>query len=479
LSAWHIKIRNRLTLWYVGIFGVILFGFICAASVLHYLQLQDQLNHAEIQDMETVEGLLNFESDGRLILRQDYFISEEHRLLLDRLLEVLSMDGHLLFRNAKLGADNLGGARSADEGSADFFRHNLQLADGTHVLVLSHIRPMQGRTILIRIGYSTEPIRKQSIQLFGLLMLIMPFALVAAGIAGSKVASKALDPLSQMAQLTQHITAHRLNERIPVKNADDELGHMAVVLNDLLERLEKSFQQLRDFTSDVSHELRTPLASIRSIGEVGAQADYEPRKYRDIIGSMLEEVSRLTGMIDTLLTIAHAESGAIVLKRSTFPVDELVQEAVSIVRVLAEDRAQTVSLSIEDPVEVSADRSFMRMALVNLIDNAVKYSPERSEIRILVQAVEGSPIEGPAVKISVADQGPGIPENMRERVFDRFYRLDESRNSDAGGVGLGLAITKWAVEAHGGSVSVSPGANYGALFCMVLPAISVNPIASS
>lgn len=479
MSAWHIKIRNRLTLWYVGIFGVILFGFICAASVLHYLQLQDQLNHAEIQDMETVEGLLNFESDGRLILRQDYFISEEHRLLLDRLLEVLSMDGHLLFRNAKLGADNLGGARSADEGSADFFRHNLQLADGTHVLVLSHIRPMQGRTILIRIGYSTEPIRKQSIQLFGLLMLIMPFALVAAGIAGSKVASKALDPLSQMAQLTQHITAHRLNERIPVKNADDELGHMAVVLNDLLERLEKSFQQLRDFTSDVSHELRTPLASIRSIGEVGAQADYEPRKYRDIIGSMLEEVSRLTGMIDTLLTIAHAESGAIVLKRSTFPVDELVQEAVSIVRVLAEDRAQTVSLSIEDPVEVSADRSFMRMALVNLIDNAVKYSPERSEIRILVQAVEGSPIEGPAVKISVADQGPGIPENMRERVFDRFYRLDESRNSDAGGVGLGLAITKWAVEAHGGSVSVSPGANYGALFCMVLPAISVNPIASS
>jgi heavy metal sensor kinase len=422
--------------------------------------------------METVEGLLYLEPDGRLALREDYFISEEHRLLLDRLLEVLSMDGNILFRNTKLGNNSLGGARTASEGSADFFRHSLRLADGTHVLVLSHIRPVQGRTVLIRIGYSTEPIRRQSIQLFSLLLLIMPFALLAAGFAGSKIASKALDPLGQMAQLTQDITAHRLNERIPVRNADDELGHMALVLNDLLERLEKSFKQLRDFTWDVSHELRTPLASIRSIGEVGAQADYEGKKYRDIIGSMLEEVSRLTGMIDTLLTIAHAESGVLVLNRSKFPVDELVQEAVSIVRVLAEDKGQAITLSVEDAFDLSADRSFIRMALVNLLDNAVKYSPEKSKIRVLVRAVETCSAGSPMVKISVADQGPGIPEGARERVFDRFYRLDESRNSEAGGVGLGLAITKWAVEAHGGSVGVSSAANGGALFWIVLPVTS-------
>jgi heavy metal sensor kinase len=471
VSTWISKIRNRLTLWYVGIFGLILFGFICVASEFHYLHLQDQLYHAEIQDMETVEGLLYLKPDGRLALREDYFISEEHRLLLDRLLEVLGMDGTILFRNTKLGNDSLGGARTASEGTADFFRHTLRLADGTHVLVLSHIRPVQGRTVLIRIGYSTEPIRRQSIQLFGLLLLIMPFALLAAGFAGSKVAGKALDPLSQMAQLTQHITAHRLNQRIPVRNADDELGYMALVLNDLLERLEKSFQQLRDFTSDVSHELRTPLASIRSIGEVGALADYEGKKYRDIIGSMLEEVSRLTGMIDTLLTIAHAESGVLALNRSQFPVDELVQEAVSIVRVLAEDKGQAITLSVEDAFDLSADRAFTRIALVNLIENAVKYSPEKSKIRVLVQAVETCSAGSPMVKISVADQGPGIPEGARERVFDRFYRLDESRNSEAGGVGLGLAITKWAVEAHGGSVGVSSAANGGALFWIILPVI--------
>ena len=246
---------------------------------------------------------------------------------------------------------------------------------------------------------------------------------------------------------------------------------MAAVLNELLERLERSFHQLRDFTSDVSHELRTPLASIRSLGEVGAQGNYEASKYRDIIGSMLEEVSRLTGMVDTLLTIAHAESGALLLKRSAIPIDEVVLEAVSIVRVLAEDKRQTIMLSVEDRPAISADRSFLRMALVNLLDNAVKYSPGSTDIRVFVRAATTDAVEPAMVEISVEDQGPGIPEVMRERVFDRFFRLDESRNSEAGGTGLGLAITKWAVEAHGGRVTVGSTGKEGAVFSMLLPTI--------
>jgi heavy metal sensor kinase len=468
------KIRTRLTLWYVGIFGAVLFAFICVASTLHYLHLQEQLYHAEIQDMETVEGLLYFGPDGHLHLKEDYFISEEHRMLLDRLLEVLGADGAVLLRNNKLGNKTLGGPRSNDEGSADFYRHNLRLPDGTHVLVLSHIRPIQGKIVLLRIGYSAEPIRRQSIQLFGLLLLVMPFALLAAAIAGARVADKALDPLKQMAQLTEDITAHRLSDRIPVRNADDELGHMARVLNDLLERLETSFQQLRRFTSDVSHELRTPLASIRSIGEVGAQADYDSARYRDIIGSMLEEVSRLTDMIDTLLTIAHAESGVLALDRSRFSATELVRESVSIVKVLAEDKAQTISILGIDDRELSADRAFLRMALVNLLDNAVKYSPERSLIRVNVRMLEAATAEGQVLEIGVSDQGPGIPEEAKARVFDRFYRVDDSRNREAGGVGLGLAIAKWAVEAHRGKIRVEGADGGGSVFSITLPCSSEN-----
>lgn len=166
-----------------------------------------------------------------------------------------------------------------------------------------------------------------------------------------------------------------LSERILVDNPHDELGHMARVLNGLLARLGESFEKLRHFTSDVSHELRTPLAAMRSVGEVGLQADHSTEKYRDIIGSMLEEVSRLTAMIDTLLTIAHADSGEIELQRSVFSMTELVQESVGVVGVLAEDKKQTIVVVGDNEISIHADRSFLRMAVINLLDNAVKYSP--------------------------------------------------------------------------------------------------------
>ena len=143
-----------------------------------------------------------------------------------------------------------------------------------------------------------------------------------------------------MAQLTERITARRLNERIPVRNPEDELGHMALVLNGLLERLQESFEKLQRFTSDVSHELRTPLAAVRSVGEVGLQQEHDAEEYRDIIGSMLEEVAKLTAMIDTLLTIAHADSGAIQLQQTTFAPMDLVQEAVAVIGVLAEEKEE-------------------------------------------------------------------------------------------------------------------------------------------
>lgn len=466
------QIRFRLTLWYVGIFGLVLVAFIAIASTLHYLHLVDQLYHAEVQDMETVEGLLYFTPDGRLSLREDYFISPQHRLLLDRLMEVLDLNGKVLFRNSKLDGNTLGGAPLADEGRTDYFRHTLRLPDGTHVLAISHVRPIEGKTLLIRLGYSTESIGHQSIQLLVLLSLIMPFALLAAGFAGSRVAGKALDPLEQMAQLTEHITAHRLNERIPIQNPDDELGHMARVLNDLLERLEASFQQLQRFTSDVSHELRTPLAAMRSVGEVGLQEEHDTEHYRDVIGSMLEEVARLTSMVDTLLTIAHAESGVIKLKKSVFSFMDLVQESVAIVRVLAEDKKQTLALEGKDEADVYADRSFLRMAVVNLLDNAVKYSPAGSAVHVRVHLDRTESVEHPCVVLAIEDEGPGIPEAARERVFDRFYRLDDARAREAGGVGLGLPIAKWAVEAHGGRISVEASPKGGSNFSIKMPAVA-------
>jgi heavy metal sensor kinase len=462
-------IRTRLTLWYVAIFGLLFAAYICTACFLQYWQLKQQLYHAEVQDMETVQGLLYFSANGQLSLHEEYFNRPASRRLLDRLLEVLDSNGHVLFRNGKLDGNTLGGRLLPDEGVNGFSPRSLHLADGTPVLIISHVHVLQETPVLIRLAYSTEPLRLESLQLLGLLTLILPIALIAAGFAGYRFAIRVLNPLEQMASLTERITARRLNERIPVQNADDELGHMALVLNGLLERLQESFEKLQRFTSDVSHELRTPLAAIRSVGEVGVQEEHDAEKYRDIIGSMLEEVAKLTAMTDTLLTIAHADSGAIQLQQTTFALMDLVQEAFAVVGVLAEDKKQTLSVTGDQGALVRADRAFLRMALVNVLDNAVKYSPSGSSIQVSLHLAGTDPGPVQFVELAIQDEGPGIPEVAQQRVFDRFYRLDEARTRESGGFGLGLPIAKWAVEAHGGNISVKTASPGGAIFYVKLP----------
>ena len=462
-------IRDRLTLWFVGIFGGVLGIYVCGACILQYWQLSDQLHHAEIQDLETVEGLLYLTPDGRLLLHEDYHSHPQSRLLLDRYMEVLSPGGQVLLRNDRLHGMDLGGAPTPLEGEVGYESKRMHLEDGTRVLAISHLHILQGKPLIIRLAYSTAPLTERLVEFIGLLVLAMPVALIVAGFAGYRVAGKALNPLEEMARKTEQITAQRLTERIPVDNPDDEFGHMSRVLNGLLARLGESFEQLQRFTSDVSHELRTPLAAIRSVGEVALQDEHSPEKYRDIIGSMLEEVARLTAMIDTLLTIAHADSGAVELHRTAFKLNDLVQESVAVVGVLAEDKKQTILVAGNSQLSVSADRSFLRMAVINLLDNAVKYSPAGCTIQVNVRDSERAPDRVTLVGVVIEDEGPGIPQDKAERVFDRFYRVDEGRTRDAGGAGLGLAIAKWAVEAHGGSISLTPRLPHGSVFSIWLP----------
>ena len=468
MHIWPTYIRTRLTLWYIAIFSLIMGLYVSAACAIQYWELNEQLYHAEVQDMETVEGLLYFTPDGRLLLHEEYHSRPGSRLLLDRLMEVLDPNGAVLFRNEKLNGLALGGPPLPQEASVSHFASRMRLADGTHVLVVSHFHPVQGKRVLIRLAYSTEPLRRRVIELLVVLMLVLPLALIAAGFAGYRVAGKALNPLAAMADLTEQITATRLSSRVPVENPNDEFGRMARVLNGLLERLEEAFQKLQRFTSDVSHELRTPLASIRSVGEVGLQQSHSDAEYKDILGSMLEEVSRLTSMIDTLMTIAHADSGSIQLNRTVFPLMELIEESVGVVDVLAEEKKQTIFVAGDSALSVSADRGFLRMAVINLLDNAVKYSPVGSTIHILLEL---STQERRYVKLAIADEGPGIPISEASRVFDRFYRLDGGRTRDEGGAGLGLAIAKWSVEAHGGEILLDSELGRGSAFTIRLPAV--------
>jgi heavy metal sensor kinase len=466
------NLRHRLTLWYVSVFGLVLLLFIGGATLLEYWQLSSRLYHAAVQDVETAEGLLAFAPDGRLELHEEYHNNPEHILWLDRYMEVLTPDGQVLLRNTKLQGQDLGGPPFHNEGLEAYDERRVRLRDGTRLLLISHIHSIDSRPLLIRLAYSTAPIEQGVVQFLGLLLLAVLPALLFAGFAGYRMAFKALLPLKNMALRTVTITASQLDQRLPVENPHDELGHMARVLNDLLQRLQDSFDNLKRFTADASHELRTPLTSIRSVGEVGLQRQHTTDEYRDIIGSMLEEVTRLTEMVDGLLSISRADAGQITLHKTTFPALDLAKEVLGLLGLLAEEKGQHIQLNGDANLLVHADRMVLQRGLANIVENAIKYSLAATRISI---EVKGSEIAGErCVEISVEDSGEPIPEDSRQKVFERFFRLDASRSREAGGSGLGLAIAKWAVEANGGSVSLRVGLDGGNCFVIRLPAVSLD-----
>jgi heavy metal sensor kinase len=465
------NLRLRLTLWYGTAFSILLLLHIGVATVVHYRQLIAQSFRAAHEETRTVEGLMYQTPDGQISINENYFNHPEVRLSLDRLVEILSPDGRLLFRDSKLHGIDLGGPLLPNEGiggipSERFFT----LSDGRKVLLVSHFHWFNGKPTILRVAYDQAPLYANVFRFLGVLLLLAPITIVVALWAVYTVAGKALSPLSSMVRRAERITAERLSERLPVLNPSDDLGHAASVFNQLLQRLEDSFTQLRRFTSDASHELRTPLASLRSIGEVSLQNSHSAEQYREVIGSMLEEVRRLTHLVDSLLAISRSDSGQITLNFTTFPLADLVQEVVNVVGILAEDKDQTIHIAGSHQIAVSADRSILRQAVLNLVDNAIKYSPPETEIHI-----EVSTIDQQIAEIAILDQGPGIPAEEQSRIFDRFYRIDEGRSRQSGGTGLGLSIAKWAVEAHDGSIAVQNNGSGGSRFVVRLPLAHATP----
>jgi len=460
---WPRHVRTRLTLWYVAILAGVLLIYGGSTSAIVLVQLRSQVDHLAIEDLETVEGFLSFGPDGKLGLRNDYHYHPYTAETQQRFLEVRAEDGTLLYKNEGLAERVLGGKPEPGEGVGSYSRRSIRLTDGTRARLISRRHTIEGHPILIRVGFSEDPMWQRFWQLVIGLLVGLPLALGLAGFGGYFLARRALSPVERMARRASEINAERLGARIDVENPHDEIGLLAQAFNETLSRLEGSFEQLKRFTSDASHELRTPLTAIRSVGEVGLQKDGDREHYREVVGSMLEEAGRLGRLVESLLTISRADSGQIRLERATIGLLPLVQEASFLLDVLAEEKGQTLSLEGDDSIRVRADSVVLRQVIINLVDNAIKYSPRNGHIKVRVLRRDSL-----TACIEIEDCGPGIPPEHRDKVFDRFYRIDEGRSREAGGAGLGLAIAKWGAEAHSGCVELASSAA-GSVFRLILP----------
>ena len=462
---WPKRVRTRLTLWHVATLAAILAVYLAGVSMLLVWQMDGVLKKLAAEDLETVKGLLYFQPDGLVGVREDFHHHKDWKQVQERLLEILAPNGTILYRNDRLGERTLGGPPFAGEGEHGYSGRAARISDGTPVVLISRKYDLDGKTVLIRAGYPQDLIWSQLRGTLLVLILASPLVFAGTAYAGYQIVGRTLEPVTQMANRAQQINSERLNERLPVESSEDELGNLARVFNAMLARIQGSFEQLRRFTADASHELRTPLAAMRSIGEVRLQDGATAEDYRDTIGSMLEEVNRLSGIVEKLLTLSRADAGQIQMQVSIFPLMALVREAAGLLDLLIEDKQLNLSIAGDENVGVQADRLYIRQAIVNILHNAVKFTPAGGSICVRVDCRSGSHVE-----LAVTDTGPGIPAQHAAKIFDRFYRIDEARSGSEMGAGLGLSIAKWSIEANNGEIGVASSSGKGSTFWIRLPA---------
>ena len=451
------SIRVRLTGWYAVALSLMLVVYAAATFVAVRQEFQESLDDQLHDDFESAEGGLTPTQDGRIVWAGERHHDPDNDE--DRGSDVWSPNGDQIGRSG--ASEALPPVALATAGAQT--RYDSIVAAGRRWRTLTGTTLVGGRSVVLRVTRSEERLREQLSEVLKVLVLGLPLVIALAGIGGYVLARRALAPIDHLAVEARRVTAERLHERVSVSNQHDEIGRLAAVINDTFARLESSFDQLRRFTADASHELRTPLAVIRGIGEAGLVETRTPAEYKEAIGSMLEEIDRLTTLVDTLLRLSHGDAGSVHVSREPLDLGQLVREVAGSLSVLAEERRQPISIQADGSVQVHADRLVLREAITNVLDNAIKYSPVGAPIAVAIRAQENDAV------VEVADQGPGIAPELRDRIFDRFFRLDTARSRDAGGTGLGLAIAKWAVEINGGSIRVDAGATGGSVFRISLP----------
>ncbi len=318
-----------------------------------------------------------------------------------------------------------------------------------------------GRPRVLVVADSLKEVDESVNRVLVLLLLAGPAALAVTALGGWWLARKALLPVERMTSKAKEIGIDRLDERIAVPRSEDEIGRLAVTLNAMLDRLERGVAEKHRLVADASHELRSPLAAMRSELDVSLHGDDLSSEARAVLESTREEVDRMTRIVENLLTLARVDEGKLELLTRSVDLREAIEAAARPLTWLADSKG--VRLQVEaDSYHALADPHRLQQALRNLIENAIKYCRPGGEVSISSWARDSE------VGITVTDDGPGIPAEAREHVFDRFYRADLARGREGGGSGLGLAICKEIANAHGGRVWVESEEGKGSAFSLAL-----------
>ena len=321
------------------------------------------------------------------------------------------------------------------------------LVGGRRMLLAAHtVQAPGGTAYLVESGAPMDEVRADMRKWLAFLAAMLPVvALIALG-GGYVLVKRSLSPVDRIAATAERISSHNLSERLPVAQSGDELERLSVALNRMIERLDQAFRYSRRFVADASHELRTPLTVLRGELESLVQELQSLPEWRERLGNTLEEVERLAGIVEGLFAISRLDAGEAAAEWVKFDLGELATGTADQMTLLAEDKQIKVACTAAKDVWVEGDRARMKQVIVNLLDNAIKYTPQGGAVTLTVASQDGK------ARLEVADNGMGIPPEALARVFERFFRVDTARSRDQGGAGLGLSIVKSICTAHRGRV---------------------------
>ena len=456
------SISFRLVAWYAGLLTGI-FVLLCALLYLdlrHFLEndLRQSQSRRARQLANTL--LVHVKQTGEAYVAsqtKDWYEPEIN----DRFIRITRADGTLVYVSdaPKDGSFDPAEVPIFPPSSQTEFSRKLQLSGGKTLLIAAlNFKSSGNPAYLVEFGELLDPVETMLNHLFLQLALGLPLAVVIIAVGGYLLVRRALTPVEQITRAAERITQYNLSERLPVSSTGDELERLSVSLNRMITRLDDAFQNSKRFVADASHELRTPLTIL--CGELENIAE-DPRfdgELRDRAGSMLEEAVHLGRIVEQLFTLSRLDAGEAQTEWTRFDLSELAKTTADQMSLLAEDKKISIACDAHRPILVEGDRARLKQVVVNLLDNAIKYTPAKGTIQLRVLAVNGHAI------LEVADNGVGIPSDALPHVFERFYRVDQTRADGSESAGLGLSIVKSICTAHGAEVEAQSTVGRGSCF---------------
>ena len=461
----------RLVTWYAGVLTLVfvVLGVLTLFFLRHYLEagvLDTQVRRAR-QIADTLLAAIDATGEARVARQVEDLYSPEAN---DRFIRITSSAAGRTSGQASVvyvsGAPRDGSfapaavpipSREGWPGHHDELVRKEVLPSGS-VLVGAVAHPALRELYVVEVGVSTVRTDATLGQVLLLLAIGLPLAVGIAVSGGFILVRRALKPVDEIARKAEEISQLHLSRRLPVLNTGDELERLSISLNHMISRLEDAVHSSKRFVADASHELRTPLTVLRGELENLAQDIELGSEHRESLGSLLEEVDRLAEIVESLLALSKLDAGEAIAETVRFDLGELVKTTAEQMSLLAEDKEITVACHAAANVVIEGDRARMKQVVVNLLDNAIKYTPNGGRVSLRIAR------EGEHAILEVADTGVGIPADALPHMFKRFFRVDDSRSRDQGGAGLGLSIVKSICAAQGAEVNVTSTPGGGSCF---------------